>query len=574
MIRIPYGISNFEVMVEEGYLYIDRTQYIERLEQSSLRYLFFLRPRRFGKSLWISTLEHYYGLQYKEKFNTLFGKYYIGQHPTKSVNKYLILKFDFSQMDTGSYEKTYTSFLNNVKDSAIDFLREYPQFFTEEEVTNITPIEFPAEVFRYVHRLARFKAKGHKVYLLIDEYDHFANELLSFHFEEFTKIVGQNGFVRKFYEAIKVGTHSGVIDRIFVTGISPLTLDSFTSGFNISSNVSSRKQYSELLGFTEEEVREILIQIDIPSEELDATLATLRKWYNGYRFNKEMKNRMYNPDMVLYFANAYVENGSYPETLLDPNIASDYTKIRRLFKIKGKESEHLKYLEELLQTGQLRSRLVHLFEIDWRFDRKDFISLLYYTGILTIAGSELISLVLKMPNYVIEALYYQYFHQMLLERSQLKIETIDVEEKVTSLALENDMQPLITYTQQILTELSNRDKMKFDERYIKLIFTSIFFNVGIYTIHHEFEVKKSSTSKGYVDILLLQRPPFQTTYQFIFELKYVKKQDADKAAAIQQAAVEQLQDYLQYDAYLQGLENLKAYVVVFVGNEGRFVELS
>ena len=574
MIKIPYGISNFEMLVSEGYRYIDRTPFIETLENLSQRYLFFVRPRRFGKSLFLSLLEYYYGIQYKDKFEALFSTYYIGQHPTKGANQFLILKFDFSRMNTSSYDATYQSFLQNVKNGAIQFFGQYSQFFDKEDITKVDTFTFPADVLQHVLLMIELKANKHKTYLLVDEYDHFANEILSFRYKEFSDMVSRNGFVRKFYEAVKVGTHTGVLNRIFITGVSPLTLDSLTSGFNISTNISLYEEFNGMMGFKEAEVAAILEEIEIPVDQLTIVLALMRKWYDGYLFAEEATEHIYNSDMVLYFASNYIRNKQYPKNLLDPNIASDYTKIRRLFRIKGQEEEHLKYLDELLQNGQIKAPLVELFEIDWRFDRKDFISLLYYTGVLTITGTDWAYAIFKMPNYVIEQLYYQYFYQIILERSQLIINPTNLNELMKSLATGNDMQPLVDYTQLILTELSNRDKMKFDERYIKLIFTSVFFTVGIYTIHNELEVKKSPTSRGYIDILLTIRQPYKTTYQFVIELKYVKKADADKAKEVQAAAVEQLQAYLQHDTYLQGLKNLRPYVVVFVGNEGAFVEVS
>ena len=571
MIKIPYGISNFELLISAGYKYIDRTPYIEELEQLNQRYLVFVRPRRFGKSLFVSLLEYYYGIQYKDKFDQLFKQFYIGQHPTKSANQYLILKFDFSQMDTSSFEHTYQSFLRNVKDAAGDFLGKYPQFFDKEDITALEKFTFPAHVMQHLLLRTKLKAPNHKIYLLVDEYDHFANEILSFQFNNFNEIVGQNGFVRKFYEAAKVGTQSGIINRLFITGVSPLTLDSLTSGFNISTNISLYEEFNAMMGFKEAEVLDILAGVEVPKEQLTTTLNLMKKWYDGYLFAEEATAPIYNSDMVLYFASEYSRKKQYPKDLLDPNIASDYAKIRRLFKIKDKETEHLQYLEELLVTGQIQARLVRQFEIEKRFDRKDFISLLYYTGILTITGRDWTNVIFKMPNYVIQQLYYQYFHQILLERSQLVGKQIDLNALIKPLALDNDIQPLLTYTEQILTELSNRDKMNFDEKYLKVIFTSILFTVGIYTIHNEMEVKKSPTAKGYVDILLVKRPPFETKYQFVIELKYVKKADANQADIIATEAITQLNNYLQNDDYLQKLKALKAYVVLFVGNEGRFV---
>ncbi|MGB0930176.1 MAG: AAA family ATPase [Chitinophagales bacterium] len=573
MIKIPYGISNFTKLVTEGRYFVDRTHCIEKLENFFSSYLFFVRPRRFGKSLFLSVLEHYYGIQYKNQFDQLFGKYYIGQNPTPLANQYLILKFDFSQMNTSSFESTYGSFLNNAKNGGIQFFGRYSQFFNKEDTEKIEKFTFPAHVIQHILLMAELKAPNHKVYLLIDEYDHFANEILSFRFNDFIDMVGKNGFVRKFYESIKVGTQNGVIDRLFITGVSPLTLDSLTSGFNISTNISIREEFHDMMGFREEEVKDILRGIEIEEEKLEEMLPSMKQWYNGYLFAKKATKQLYNSDMVLYFASEYMREKAYPEDLLDPNIATDYNKIRRLFKIKGKEKKHLTYLEELMQTGEVKAQLVRQFELVKRFDRKDFISLLYYTGIITIHRSHYTSVFFKMPNYVIKELYYQYFHQIILERSQVRIDSVDLEDKALALALDNDLQPLIEYTESILIELSNRDKMKFDEKYIKVIFTSIFFTARIYTIRNEVEVKKSAIGKGYVDILLVERPPFPVNYQFVIELKYVKKSDADTANAVTEAAITQLKNYLQHDDYLQSIESLRAYVVVFVGNEGRIEQV-
>lgn len=267
MIKIPYGISNFGTLITRGNYYVDRTAYIEKLENFFSSYLVFVRPRRFGKSLFLSTLEHYYGVQYKEQFEQLFGNYYIGQHPTEFANTYLILKFDFSQMNTSSSESTYDSFLRNTKNGAIQFIGNYPDLFGQEEIEKIETYTFPANVMQHVLLMTELKARKYKIYLLIDEYDHFANEILSFRFKEFSGMVGQNGFVRKFYEAIKAGTHSGILDRIFITGVSPLTLDSLTSGFNMSSNISLYEEFNALAGFKKEEVVELLNGIGIEKKE-------------------------------------------------------------------------------------------------------------------------------------------------------------------------------------------------------------------------------------------------------------------------------------------------------------------
>ncbi|MEM6697625.1 MAG: AAA family ATPase, partial [Bacteroidota bacterium] len=308
MIKLPYGISNFETLAKDDFYFVDRTSYIEQLEQFGSRYLFFLRPRRFGKSLFISMLEHYFGIQHKEKFEQIFGQYYIGQKTTELANQFLILKFDFSQIDTATFESTYRGFLNNVKHGILSFIGSYGQYFSKQDEEEVRSGKTPEGVLQSLLRIFNLNREGKKIYLLIDEYDHFANEILSFRFQDFIKMVGQNGFVRKFYEAIKVGTHSGAIDRLFVTGVSPITLDSLTSGFNIATNISTYEEFNAMIGFKEEEVQDILRGIEVPDNQLVDILDLMRNWYNGYLFSKRGAEKVYNSDMVLYFGLEYNRN--------------------------------------------------------------------------------------------------------------------------------------------------------------------------------------------------------------------------------------------------------------------------
>jgi hypothetical protein len=572
MIKIPYGISNFETLVSNDYIYIDRTPFIERLENINYRYIFFLRPRKFGKSLFLSTLDYYYNLKHKEKFDALFGQYYIGKKPTELANQYLTLQLDFSQIPTSSFEDTFNGFLKNTKIGAIEFYGQYPQFFNQEDIARIRKCSHPTEVIQDVIAETQLRTP-HKIYLLIDEYDHFANEILSFRFDDFLDMVGRNGFVRKFYEAIKVGTQKGVIDRMFVTGISPITLDSLTSGFNISTNISLEQDFNLLMGFEEKEVIKILEGIEVPKAEMNEVLVKMKSWYNGYKFNVNAKDRVYNSNMILYFAASYSMNRTYPTELLDPNIASDYNKIRKSFKIKGQEKENLVHLNTLVETGELKSNLVHLFDLEKQFGRADFISLLYYQGIITIYDNQYNQIIFRMPNYVIEQLYFQYFHQVALEQSNLDHKGIDVTSMIIELADNNNMLPLVEYTENILQELAVRDKQNFNEKYIKTIFTSAFYISNIYTIKNELEVKIERPDKGFVDLLLLQRPPYFPKYQFAIEFKYIKKQDADKFEIVKEAAIHQLKGYLKNDEYLKDLKNLKSYVVIFIGNEGQLIEV-
>jgi len=308
--KLPYGISHFNKLISENYHYVDRTAYIEKLEQASEPYVFFLRPRRFGKSLFISTLWHYYGLEFTEQFSQLFGKYYIGQHPTPKANSYAILYFEFSRIDTTSKESTFEGFLSNVRWGAKYFLDRYTQLLEPSEQKTILSRSHPNEILKALFETV---GKQHPIYILIYEYDHFANEILAFNFEPFSEFVSRNGFVRKFYEAIKEAAGRGIVDRFLATGVTPITLDSLTSGFNIAANLSTHYYFHEMMGFMDSEVNSLLKQIapNLEPQERDRVLENMRKWYNGYIFARKAKTKLYNPDMVLYLLKEYAYENEY-----------------------------------------------------------------------------------------------------------------------------------------------------------------------------------------------------------------------------------------------------------------------
>ncbi|MBF0352995.1 MAG: AAA family ATPase [SAR324 cluster bacterium] len=406
MLRLPYGISHFPKLVNENYHFIDRTPFLEKLENLPEAYLVFLRPRRFGKSLWISILHHYYGLEHKHRFGELFGKYRIGQQPTPLAGTYHVLRFEFSGIHTDTPESTRQGFAFNVLSGLRNFEQDY----------GLTPLDF-ADNLEASQLLKQFldQHKDKKIYLLIDEYDHFANEILGFQFDHFSDMVSGNGFVRKFYEAIKEATGRGIIDRMFITGVSPVTLDSLTSGFNIAKHLSLSKIFHPMMGFTEEETREIFQGVGCTEDRIEAVMADARKWYNGYRFEPDCP-RFYNPDMVLYFANEYSHELKYPREMLDVNIASDYGKIRRLFDLRDRQRNH-EVLDQLMREGCLYSSLTSQFSFDKRFTTQDFISLLFYLGLISIDQDMGNRLRFKIPNYVMEGLYWQFFAEVLEERS-------------------------------------------------------------------------------------------------------------------------------------------------------------
>ena len=569
MLKLPYGVSNFTKLAKEEYYLVDRTAFIAQLEQMNEPYLFYLRPRRFGKTLFVSMLQCYYGLEYAAQFIEIFGNYTIGQTPTPLANRYLVLKLDFSRINTQTRESTFAGFLENVNQGVSHFLSAYQANYTEADHHYIFSAEEPSIVLsRLFERTKNHQNTGKfqdKIYVLVDEYDHFANELVAFRLEEFKTSVSRNGFVRKFYESIKTATGDGVVDRIFITGVSPLTLDSLTSGFHIGKHLSLDIQFHQMMGFTEQEVAEILTGVGMEESNLPATLADLRQWYNGYLFNSKAKTKLYNPDMVLYFASEFSRTREYPEELLDINIASDYGKLRDLFRVEGQEVQNLAVLNELITEGQVSAQLTRQFSFEKDFTRDDLISLLFYLGIVTIKAAELSRFIFEPPNFVITQLYFTYFQQIVLRRAALRADDLRIYDRVLKLAQENDIAPLIEAVEAILLQLSNRDAVGFDEKYVKAVFAALLYPTPIYTVISEYE-----TDRRYVDLLLTRRPPIDPNYQFAFELKYLKQQDADQLETVKAAGLTQIQTYLRHEK-LQGLADLRAWLVVFVGPKAQVV---
>lgn len=565
MLKLPYGASSFNLFEQVGYHYVDRTHFIPILEKLSNRYQIMLRPRRFGKSLFISVLYHYYSIHTKDNFQKFFGKYYVGKNPTSEANSYLVLTFNFSGIDTKNHETTYRDFLENVKSGVKIFFETTD--FTDKDRNEVLKKTSPQAVVQALLNLVNRKKRGQQVFILIDEYDHFTNELIAFKINYFKTIVAQNGFVRKFYETIKSYTGlEGIVGRIFMTGVSPVTLDNLTSGFNIPTNISTYPNLNEMFGFTEDEVREMYKGIGLSDKMLDLAMNNAEAWYDGYRFHPRAKQRIYNPNMVLYLGATIADTGYYPDNLLDENIASDYGKLRSLARFGSDEAETFAIMSQVLQEKEIAAFLTKQFDFRRNMTNSDFVSLMFYLGLLTVKSDYYGQWVFTVPNFVIHTLYFDYFRELLENRADINLDKSQAAFAVLPLALENDIVSLIQLVEKTLEQLSNRDYVKFDEKYVKVVFTTVLYLSQLYMVYNEFETKLK-----YPDLLCTYRTPIDVKYQQMIELKYVKKEQANQLKAKSQKATEQIQSYLKHDKIKQ-LKNLRAWAIVFVGSEAQFVE--
>mgnify|MGYP005792537643 FL=1 len=553
MKKLPYGISNYEELIEDGYYYVDKTMYIEKLESIPEKRIIFLRPRKFGKTLFTSTLENYYDIKKAEKFEKLYGETYIGKNPTKLKNSYHILKFNFSGIDTTNEETTINGFKEEVSISIGGFAAKYGlDFYVNPELTAEGLFSSMIEAFKN-------QRQGEKIYVIIDEYDHFANELLGFNTNQFKNLVSKNGKVRKWYEILKKGTES-VIDRIFITGVAPITLDSLTSGFNIGLDITQDKDFNEMMGFTKEELLKIMEEEEITKKEQEEIMPIMKENYDGYRFSIKGTEKIYNSNMCLYFLNRYLRFEEIPTQLIDMNIASDYSKLGKMLDLcKGEERE--KVIEKTVSGEGIVSEITQKFNPAIEFTETDLISMLYYLGYLTIAGEVFEKPELKIPNRVMKEIYSEYFMQILNKTTELQITQSDYNEILQEIAIEGKIDKIIEMLEKYLKSLSNRDYIKFDEKYVKLIFFCIAMNLKIFRLKSEMEIQRK-----YPDILLIPKDQSKGYKGVMIEFKYLKKGEEEKLKEKQEEARKQIEEYGEMEE-IKELKNIEKYTVVAVNDK-------
>ena len=555
--KLPYGISDYERIITNNYYYVDKTKYIEILENLPQPYIMFLRPRKFGKTLFTSTIENYYDIKKKDKFEELYKDTYIGKHPTELKNSYHILRFNFSGIDTSDEETTMRGFKSKTISSIRYFIQKYNlDFYINEN-------EDAENILDNLIKAFSIQKSNEKIYAIIDEYDHFANELLGFNTDKFKSLVSKNGKVRKWYEVLKEGTET-VIDRIFITGVAPITLDSLTSGFNIGTDKTQDAKLNEMLGFTEEELIELMNNQEISTEEQSKLLPIMKEYYDGYKFSLNGKEKIYNSNMCLYFLNEYLENKDLPRNLVDVNIASDYSKIGKMLDLcKGEKRAEI--IEKTVSGEGILAEITQKFNPSMEFTDTDLVSMLYYLGYLTISNEKLGKSELKIPNKVMREIYSEYFMKLIDEKAKMQIDNDEYNQVLEELALEGKIDKIIEILQKYLKNLSNRDYQRFDEKYIKLIFYCISMNLKIYTVKSELEVQRE-----YPDILLVPRDRTKGYNAVMIEFKYLKKDEGSKLKEKQKEAKEQILKYSNYNE-IKDIEKLNKYTVVAV-NDKVYVE--
>ena len=552
MKKLPYGISDYERIMENDYYYVDKTRYIEKLEDLPAPYIMFLRPRKFGKTLFTSVLENYYDVKKEDKFEKLFGETYIGKNPTRLKNSYYILRFNFSGIDTTNEETTMQGFKDKVVSSINIFIKKYNlDFFINENDSSEGILNNLLKAF-YLQK------NNEKLYVIIDEYDHFANELLGFRTDNFKSLVSKNGKVRKWYEILKEGTES-VVDRIFITGVAPITLDSMTSGFNIIFDITQDRSFNEMMGFTTEELIKIMETQEISKKEQEKLLPIMKENYDGYKFSLKANERIYNSNMCLYFLNEYVKYKEIPDELVDVNIASDYSKIGNMLRL-CKGENRLDLIEKTVSGEGIATSIVQQFNPAVDFEEREMLSMLYYLGYLTIVGEDIGDPILKVPNQVIKDIYAEYFLKVLREEADFVID-VNYNEISREILKEGKIDKILNLLQEYLSNLSNRDYQNFDEKYIKIMFYCIARSTKKFIVKTELEL-----GRNYSDIVLMPKEPNKGYYSVMIEFKYLKKTEENKISEKQEEARKQIEKYSNTEE-MKAIQNLNKYTVVIINDK-------
>ena len=546
--RIPYGISSFKQVREEGLYLVDKSMFFEQLELAG-NFFYIVRPRRFGKSLFLNMLEAYYDINEKDNFDKLFHGLYVADHPTGNRNKYLVMHLDFSQIqgDVDLIAENLNIYLTNQCNL---FALKYKQFYPAELTQLLQQATTGSSKLNLIGNLSR--QLGIRLYLIVDEYDNFTNDVLNTKGQQaYHELTHGTGIYRELFKKFKP-----VFDRIIMLGVSPITLDDLTSGYNIALNITMDPRFNQMLGFSEDDVRQMIryykeVGAIRPEVTEDSIIADMKPWYDNYCFAKACFGKepsMFNSDMVCYYLSNLVGVGQRPEELIDPNTMTDYGKLKRLIKIDKTEGKRIEIIHDIAEKGFIKARLVSHFPAEKMMEFGNFVSLLYYYGMLTIGGVRGESLKLVIPNNNVRI---QYYHYMLDEYQTINALPIsDLRNAFDGAALDGDWQPLISFICKAYHDTTAIRQLIEGERNLQGFMNAYLTLTNYYLVAPEMEF-----SHGYCDFFLLPNYAVypMVRHSYILELKYLKADATDAEADRQWSeAREQIKTYAA-DTKLQSM---------------------
>lgn len=538
--ELPYGVSNFVTIVEENIYYVDKTMYIPMLENEA-RNLFFIRPRRFGKSLFLGMLHAYYDCRTKDKFEQWFGKLWIGQHPTPNQGRYQVLHLDFSQVG-GKIEKLEEKFNEYCCIALNDFMFLYDTYYPESCKKEFYDSNDAGAKLSIISRKAQ--TLGYSLYLIIDEYDNFTNTVLNEQGEDvYWSITHAEGFYRDIFKKFK-----GSFDRIFITGVSPVTLDDVTSGFNIGWHISTKPEFNQMLGFSTEDVHALFSYYKAsgairPDCNIEAVIDEMKPWYDNYCFSEDAlhtQSRVFNCDMVLYYLRNYISRGEGPKEMIDPNTKTDYNKMKRLLQLDKLDGDRKGVIRTIAETGEITCNLYETFPAHQITNPDIFPSLLFYYGMLTIKDTLGSLLVLSIPNNNVRKQYYGFLLEEYQEVNHINLNEISV--LFTYMALQGKWQDALNYMAEAYAKVSSvRDGIEAERNLQGFFMAYLNLNAYYYT------APELELNHGFCDFFLLpDLTHYATKHSYILELKLLHKGDTEATAQKQwDEAVTQINAYAQ-----------------------------
>lgn len=515
---VPYGVADFATVIEQNLYYVDKTMFIPELEKQP-RNLFFIRPRRFGKSIFLSMFYSYYDCTQSHKFQSLFGNLWIGQHPTPLQGKYQVLFLDFSQI-TGNIDKLETKFNSYLSINLDAFVRQYSEYY-QAEMEEILAQEDFEEKMELIFKAA--KAHQYHLYLIIDEYDNFTNVILNERGENvYHAITHADGFYRDVFKKFK-----GNFERIFMMGVSPVTLDDVTSGFNIGWNISIKPEFDEMLGFSTTDVVEMFTYYkehgSIPVDsDIDAIVNDMKPWYDNYCFAEEAlkkKTRMFNCDMVLYYLRNYMDNGCSPRQMIDPNTRTDYGKMKKLLLFDKLDGERKGIIRKIAEEEQIVTQLYESFSAYQIPKAEIFPSLLFYYGMLTIKGTRGSKLILGIPNNNVRKQYYGYLEEEYQAKAYVDVNQLT--DYYYDMAYDGKWEEGLRFMADAYAKVSSvRDGIE-AERNLQGFFMA-YLNLNDYYI----TAPELELNHGYCDFFLLpDLTHYASQHSYILELTVLSKKD-------------------------------------------------
>ena len=546
--RIPYGICDFKQVRKENKYLVDKSMYLERMERAG-NFLFLVRPRRFGKSLFLNMLEAYYDINEKDNFQELFKGMYAAEHPTEYRNKYQVMHLDFSLVGS-DVENLRTNFSSYLTSCCATFVRKYASYYPDGVAEEVLRGKTGMDILNRLNLAAH--AAGCPLYLIVDEYDNFTNNVLNVKGQQaYHDLTHGTGFYRDVFKLFKP-----MFDRIIMLGVSPITLDDLTSGYNIALNMTIDSRFNQMLGFSEDDVRQMIryykeVGAIKPEVSEDSIIADIKPWYDNYCFAEDSfgtEPSMFNSDMVCYYLSTLIDKGKRPKEMIDPNTMTDYGKLKRLIKIDKTEGKRTEIIHSIAENGFIKAHIVSHFPAERMMEFGNFVSLLYYYGMLTIGGVIGERLKLIIPNNNVRLQYYQY---LLEEYSSIhSVDISGLDDYLDQAALDGNWQPLLSFICKAYHDTTAVRQLIEGERNLQGFMNAYLTLTNYYLVAPEMEF-----SHGYCDFFLL---PNYTVYpmvahSYILELKYLKTDATEAEATLQWTdAVAQIKTYVT-DRKLQSM---------------------